>query len=370
MFSSLVNGAFNIGQQTAANEFSRESQDKAIQANKESQERGIEANRREAELAYLRSLSFYQQYNSPAAMVKQMKEAGLSVGMMYGNGAGGAQGHGAIESPAPGNGGLSNPSAAGMAIGTSGEMSLADIALARKTNAEADVIEQYGSREKEAEINLMQAKSETENTAAELNTAIKGRTEEETQWQAWQKKIAEIDQKIKAASEEDLIAFNREKVNELQAMIEWYDQQVIESKENVKNETKLKNTLGFYYYQQAKLAFAEAESKFVQNKQQRDIYEAVVATAWNTAREVAAQADNEEQFMERFDSEMKQRRRDNWFELGESGLRTVGDITTSYLTGKFKMKALSGAMVPTYQQTTTTRNGNRTTTQSWTRRGM
>lgn len=369
MFSSIVNGAFNIGQQTAANEFSREQQENAIRANKESQERSIAANERAAELAYLRSLSFYQQYNSPEAIVKQLKKAGLSVGMMY-SGGGSGQGHGEIQSPAMANPNSNNPAIAGMGIGTGGEMSLVDMAQARKLNAEADLVEKYGGQEKESNINLQNAKAATEESLQKMNEALKGKAEKEAEWQGWQAKIAEIDKKIKAASEQDLIEYNKEKVKELQAAIEWYDQQVKASKAHVQNEGVLTLDMASYYYNNAMVALQEMREKLVKNTQLFDTYDAVVAEVWAGARKAAAEADNEEKFMERFNAEMRQRRRDNMFELGEAALNTVGTVVTEYMGGRFKLKALRGTMAPTFHQTTTQKIGNKTVTQSWTRRGM
>lgn len=146
--------------------WNRDHQERMLQAshenNKESMGLQYEYNEKAAENAQKRAEKLYRQYQSPEAMVKQLKEAGLSTGLMY-SGLGGKSGMGVIGNGP--QGGVGSPSSAAtgsnpFAISAGGMLKeAAEIGLmnaqARKLNTEADT-ESGTNKRGETEIQKMQ----------------------------------------------------------------------------------------------------------------------------------------------------------------------------------------------------------------------
>lgn len=80
----MVNNGFNMWQQADAQDFQRAQQ-----------EREFTLNEQAAENAYRRQEKFYLDYQTPAAIAKQLREAGLNPALMYSGGAAGVGGHSA-----------------------------------------------------------------------------------------------------------------------------------------------------------------------------------------------------------------------------------------------------------------------------------
>lgn len=87
LLGGLVGGAFGMAMQKRQQKFTQENMDKAHQQNEES------ANKADA-----RKRAFYTEFESPEAMMKQLRGAGLSPGLFYGgNGAGGSSASGGAQ---------------------------------------------------------------------------------------------------------------------------------------------------------------------------------------------------------------------------------------------------------------------------------
>ena len=135
----------------------------------------------------------WDKYNSPAAKAKAIKDAGLSIGLMYsGGGANGTIGTQAASGAAP-QGGLSGPNAGGTPIGMGIQLQLGKIAseaalnnaLARKANEEANT--EGGNNERgKGEIFLIKQQGLNQEAQAKLNNA--------------NAKLAELESNIKGAN--------------------------------------------------------------------------------------------------------------------------------------------------------------------------
>lgn len=324
------------------------------------QKRGAELNEQAAQNAYNRAQDWFLRYISPSARVKQLKDAGLSIGLMYGGG--GANGMGAASSAPQGgaSGGVGGGvGQAAMALPNI-NINPADLAQARKLNAEAEVIEQYGGKEKEANIALVQAQEQVQKSQEELNKELAGDAKAHAEWQGVQTKIAQIDEQIKAASKEDVIQLAHEKVREMQAGIELVQEQAKHSKQE---REKLMPAQTRWYNAQVNLLMQTIIEKQIENGIKRKTAEDVIAAMHEQARKAAAEANNEEDFIRRFDANMAQARRDNWFELGGDFLRTTSDIFTAVYGGKIG-KAI--ATTPKVTSSGTNTDGSKW---SWTRYG-
>ncbi|UPW41238.1 DNA pilot protein [Sigmofec virus UA08Rod_4774] len=124
-----VNGFFGWLGQKRQQRYTQRNMQMAHQQNEES-----------ADKADSRKRAFYTDYESPAAMYKQLKDAGLSPGLFYGGsgaaGSGASGGAQAAGSSAPIGAGLPNP---GLGLDLS-QIKLNE-AQARKLNADADYLE-------------------------------------------------------------------------------------------------------------------------------------------------------------------------------------------------------------------------------------
>lgn len=146
--------------------WNRDHQEYMLQAshenNKESMGLQYEYNEKAAENAQKRAEKLYRQYQSPEAMVRQLKEAGLSTGLMY-SGLNGKGGMGIIGNGPQGGVGSPSTAATGsnpFAISAGGMLKeAAEIGLmnaqARKLNTEADTESGQNARG-QSEISKMQ----------------------------------------------------------------------------------------------------------------------------------------------------------------------------------------------------------------------
>lgn len=111
------------------------------EARRENYEYGEKA----ADNADARTRALYENYQSPQALLRQYKEAGLSPSLMFANGAAGA---GGMTQGAQGAGATGvNPNIFGINVMEGAQLGLMQ-AQARKTNAEADTIEGKNQRGK------------------------------------------------------------------------------------------------------------------------------------------------------------------------------------------------------------------------------
>lgn len=137
----VINGAFGMAMQKRQQKYTQENMDKAHQQNEES-----------ADNADKRKRAFYTDFESPEAVMRQLKNAGLSPGLFYGgSGTGGMGASGGAQAASGGalpGAGFTNPGI-GDAISGLG-MALSQIELnkaeARNLNADADTKEGKNTR--------------------------------------------------------------------------------------------------------------------------------------------------------------------------------------------------------------------------------
>lgn len=156
----LVNGAFGI----ISNELARQREAEARLENYKYGE--LAANSADA-----RTRALYENYQSPEALLRQYKEAGLSPSLMF---SGGAAGAGGMTQGAQGAGAAGvNPNVFGINVMEGAQLGLMQ-AQARKTNAEADTLEAKNDR----------GKLELENLQENINNTI-AKTHNEGLKSAW-----------------------------------------------------------------------------------------------------------------------------------------------------------------------------------------
>lgn len=338
-------------------------QERAIEANRQAQERQFALNQEAARNAYLSNIAFYNNYNSPEAMVRQLKKAGLSVGMMYGQQGGNGQGH-AAPSQAAGNTGITTAPAAG---GIDNPFSIAEMAQARKLNAEAEVIEHYGGEDAQAGIALKNAQAAVQNSQEKLNQSLANQADKQAEWQGWQTKIAQIDEEIKAATKESVIELSKNKAAAIAASTEWYHQQIKESKDR---QEEIKE-LARYWHAQVFETFGRALNLQLQNQVTENTIEEITEMATVALRKATAEADNEEQVMERFEKEMEVRLKEKNALIISSVINGLGSIAGGFVSGGFKLATVraltTGKEIATFRQTKTFTQGGAKYTQTTTR---
>jgi len=134
----------------------------------------------------------WENTNYPA-QVKMLKDAGMNPGLLYGNGGpggvtGAQTGGSAAGGQAPAPQMMPNMDI-GQALGKATEIALAK-AQARKANAEAGVIEQYGGKEAETRISEAGYRMENLQAVTENERAKNALIQAETQWKEIQNKVA------------------------------------------------------------------------------------------------------------------------------------------------------------------------------------
>lgn len=131
-----------------------------------------------ADNADARARAFYNDFNSPEAIRKQLESAGLSVGLMYGGGGAGGQGHAGDSAPQGQGAGGQQGKTVNTAMAIEGALAGSQIRLneaeANKLNAEAEYTSGVKTENTEAETNYANnaaelAAAETENTWAKKN---------------------------------------------------------------------------------------------------------------------------------------------------------------------------------------------------------
>lgn len=316
-------------------------------------------NEQAANNAYGRAANWFNTFNSPSAKVKQLQDAGLSVGLMYGgSGAGGAGA--ASSAPQGGQGGVPGSGIGQAAVGGSMAVNVnpADSAMARKLNAEADVIEKYGGEEKKANIALTNAQTQVQQSQEILNNALANDADAHRAWQDVQTRLAEIDEEIKIATKESIITLAFEKVREMQAGIQLLNEN---TKHSQQEREKLMPAQARWYNGQAQLLVQSIIEKQLGNKVAKATVEEAIQIIQEQARKAAAEADNEEDYIRRFDEGMTQARRDNWFELGGDVLDLTSNIFTAIYGGKV------GKEIATATKTTSSGTNSDGSKWSWTR---
>lgn len=301
----------------------------------------------------------YQRYHSPAAQIRQIKEAGLSPALLYAQGLG--SGSGVFHGGGPNTPSVGAPqSYAGMMQGEN----IADIAMARKTNAEADILEEYGGKEKEAEIALKNAKKSATESEVVLNNALANQADKQAEWQEWQTKITKIQENIASATKEDAIKLVHENVRNVASATDWYYQQISESK---KRETEIEE-LAKYWHAQTFIAFGEALRLSYENQITENTINELTQMATESLRKVAADAENAEKLQERFEEEMRVRIKEAKLKLTGDVIQTVGGVVGTLGASGIKGAALkslnTGKNIGTFTQTTTTKAANKTITQT------
>lgn len=168
-----ISGAFGMAMQKRQQQYTQANMDKAHQQNEES-----------ADKADARKRAFYTDFESPQAMMKQLREAGLSPGLFYGgSGAGGMGASGGAQ-----GGGMSAPMGAGYTGGDPGAMigglgmNLAQIQLmkAQARNLDADTKVKGGEldlqtasiEEIQARITNLTADTKLKETQKEYNKSL------------------------------------------------------------------------------------------------------------------------------------------------------------------------------------------------------
>lgn len=304
--------------------------------------------------------SMYKRYHTPEAQLKQIKAAGLSPALLYAQGLG--SGAGVFHGGAPNTPGAGVPQTFGGGMGGG----IAEAAEARKLNAEAEVIEQYGGKRAEADLGLINANEALAKSQEVLNNALKNKTEEQARWQSYMADIAEIETQIKSATKEDAINLVGAELDQMIAAKEWYDQQIRESKNKITNRDKLTEEQAKWYHAQTFVAFSQAYEKSLGNQITEEQKDALIKITQETARKVAAEASNEEDFVRRFEAEMEQRIRDNKTTLEAASIiaasNVIGGIGRMLGSGGMKRaKAMQGmGNMGRFTRTTTQKIGNKT----------
>jgi hypothetical protein len=157
-------GLSMIGQVKRAKKLAKYENELQMQLNDHTAETNYNYAEQSANRADERSRALYEDYSSPQAMVKQYKDAGLNIGLMYGNGGGGAGGTGTLQKGAqatssavqPGSGG--SASGALMAVAQQRAALQQSIAGAAEMNANARL---KSAQAEEAEAEADRIKGET-----------------------------------------------------------------------------------------------------------------------------------------------------------------------------------------------------------------
>lgn len=302
--------------------------EQAKQNNEEAANLNFQLGEMAADAANERWRENYDNYLSPAAKIKQLKTAGMSPSLAYSmlaNGAGGStapQGGGA--------GGQQGKSAMGMAITSGNELTLAE---ARKANAEADILESEGKANKQADTGLKKAQSILTQSQKNLMEATAGMQKAHELLMNAQTNWQNIENSIKQSTQETVVQTIDQSLRNLQQ--EWVEMnsRINLNQANRQAIEKVSDEQARMYHAQVMVMFNEAYEKLRRNQQFDETYNDAVKIIEETARKAAAAADNEEDYIRRFNDEMKQRRRDNWFQLGGDVLNAASNIATSAYSG-------------------------------------
>lgn len=345
--------------------------------NEHAMEKQHKLNEQSAEAAYKRNENFYLNYQSPEAMRKQLEEAGLNPALMYGNGVAGSSGHIA-------------PQGSTSALGVSGGMSFGptpnDIVMmaeARKLNAESQVIEETGIRKGESEITRNNAEAIKAEASSKLDEATAAHEWSQTAWQNIRNESEKIDLAIKSATKETVVETAKQGLELIKAQIKETNSRSIEeqSKANLNNaqakkEERLREELANYYWAQAQLAGQEAALKFREEIILAEEADALIDKVFAEAREANARADNEEDYIRRFNEgietqkkELKQRQTEMWVNAASNLIGAAADVAGGAYVGKAIQagNVIKGA--PVFRQTKQYQQGGKKVTDYWERRG-
>lgn len=287
---SFVNGGFGMGMQKRQQKYTRQNMEKQHEQNKDIQDREYQYNEDAANNADRRKRAFYTDFESPEAIMRQLKEAGLSPGLFYGGngsvGGGGAAAQGGVSAPSgsgPMGAGYVNP---GMGLDLS-QIKLND-AQARKLNTEADALEgknaggQADIAQKLADAGLKDAQK----TYAKAQAAYTEALTTATQFQN------ELTDEVRPW----LVKEYEERVQNLTAQYEKLVEETAEMKEML---PLVKQKMG----EEIKEIISQTILNATKNKLTEQEIEKVVAETWSTW----AQAENEKNKYAWFQRELQQR---------------------------------------------------------------
>lgn len=270
-------------------------------------------NESSANAADQRTRALYNDLQSPQAMVEQLKAAGLNPALMYSNMAGGAGGsvpHGAQGqgSGLPGAGGASgNPffpidlAGAFASIRSANAQAEAAEGAARKSNAEADVLEGKGPTGERKIATLDQTianlAADTENKKAQ-----KGLTDAQTRLAGIQTSINELQYEIGEATKEDTIhqvAWQTEKMWQEVYELQWRNYITSESAREMIKAWGIQNekTASEIAKNYANVELTEAQCQEISNVITKLQYEAI-ESKWRGI--------NESQAYEKFRDQLEQ----------------------------------------------------------------
>lgn len=274
--SAAINGGFGMAMQKRQQKYTQENMDKAHQQNEES-----------ADNADKRKRAFYTDFESPEAVMRQLKEAGLSPGLFYGgsgtagmNASGGAQG-----------GGMSAPIGAGYVNpGLGLDLSAIQLneAQARKLNTEADALEgKNAGGQADIAAKLAEAGYKTAQTA--YTNAQTDYTEAMT---VAQKFTNDLTDEARA----DILDDYRWRVKSMQAN---YEKAMSETKQNNELLELLKQKMGAEINE----IMSQATLNITKNQVAKEEINKIIAETWSTW----AQCENEKHKYEWFQRELETR---------------------------------------------------------------
>lgn len=274
VIGGLVNGAFGLGLQKQQQKYTQENMKLAHEMNEKSADRSDERKRK-----------FYTEFESPEAIMRQLKEAGLSPGLYYGGGgtAGHASGGAQATTSALAGAGYTNP---GLGLDIS-QMKLNE-AQARNLNADADY--------KEGKNAGGQADIATKLADAGLKEAQKTYTKAQERYTEALETAQNFQNSLTDEARKDLLDEYKWRVKEMQAN---YEKTMSEAKQNTETLELLKQKFG--------AEIAEIQTQAALNATKNEVTKEEIEKIRAETYSVTIQAENEKKKEEWIKKELETR---------------------------------------------------------------
>lgn len=330
----LLNSGINAMFATRENKKNRNWQEKMYNLS-------VENNRQDAETAHGRQLELLQagrenqlqyQKKAPSAQLQGLKDAGINLALGLNGGAAGGQGVGSTSAAQAAPAAYGNPTTfLPQMLDLSAVMkNFAEAGLAKaKSKTEEGLTEkiqderkaiQQGIAESQERINKIKSECKLNDSQINLNNI-------NADWQTIQNRIA-------SATEETQIEIKKQELENLKQNFKKGIEEITSLQIENKHKEELLKAQIQDFWMNARKAFYEAAWQKMQNGRDIKKFNEEFKILQNTANKLMYEAENEKDFKDRWEKEMRQRKWEMWVGAGSRVLSQLIDV-------------ISSAMIPT-----------------------